>query len=66
MRVTLNGLPRELADGCSVAELLELEGEPADHVVVEVNGLFVPLGEHATRRLAAGDRIEVILPAFGG
>ena len=66
MKVTINGLPRELPDQLSVAALLELEGEPPGHVVVEVNGHFVPAAEHAALHLADGDRIEVILPAFGG
>lgn len=66
MKLILNGLQRELPEAITVADLLEHEGEPAGHVVVEVNGRFVPPGAHATLRLAEGDRVEVILPAFGG
>jgi len=66
MKVTLNGMQRDLPDQITLAALLELEDEPTGHVVVEVNGSFIPAAEHAAVHLTEGDRIEVILPAFGG
>lgn len=66
VRLVLNSLPREYPDDLTVAALLQLEGEPPSHVVVEVNGVYVPMPEYSTRRLAEGDRVETILPAFGG
>lgn len=64
--VVINGLPREIPVGSTVAELLEHEREPARHVLVEVNGVYLPARDYAARVLQAGDRVEIILPAFGG
>ncbi len=66
MRILLNGLPREVPEGLTVAALLRLEQEPADHVLVEVDGVYLPTAEHAARTLREGQRVELILPAFGG
>jgi thiamine biosynthesis protein ThiS len=66
MRLTVNGHDKEYGDGITVAGLLDAEGEPARHVLVEVNGEYVLPTQHASRVLSSGDRIEIILPAFGG
>ena len=66
MRLLLNGMPREFPHDLTVAALLQIEGEPPTHVVVEVNGEYVAKAQYPTRRLAEGDRVETILPAFGG
>ena len=65
MRVTWNGEARELRDGLTVLELLEVEREPAGHVVVEVNREYLARRAYA-RVLREGDLIEIIRPAFGG
>ena len=61
MTIILNGEPTQVADGLTVAE-----GEPARHVLVEVDGEFVPPGQFEQRVLREGQRVEIILPAFGG
>jgi thiamine biosynthesis protein ThiS len=66
VRLIVNGEPREEVDGLTVADLLAGAGEPADHVLVEVNGVYLPPRRFAVQRLADGDRVEIILPAFGG
>lgn len=66
MKITVDGAPVEVRDGLTVAALLQQQGEPADHVLVEINQIFVPPAEHTTRVLAQGDEVEIILPAFGG
>jgi sulfur carrier protein len=33
---------------------------------VALNGQFVARGEHATKTLAAGDRLDVVSPVAGG
>jgi thiamine biosynthesis protein ThiS len=66
MRLIVNGQEGEWVDGLTVAAFLDTAGEPPRHVVVEVNGAFVPPSRYGDVRLRAGDRIEVILPAFGG
>ena len=57
---------RDTGSGMAIADLLRQEGEPASHVLVEVNRTFVSPGEHQDRVLVEGDDVEIILPAFGG
>ena len=65
MNLTVNGLPRTLSDGASVAELLAvLDAKPP--FAVAVNTVFVPAARHAVQVLQAGDRVEVISPVTGG
>lgn len=66
MKIVVDGEPAEVAAGLTVAGLLSARGEPAEHVLVELNGEFVPPGRFEHQVLAEGDRVEVILPAFGG
>jgi len=66
MQVTVNGQPRQLADGATVAELLaelRLADKP---VAVEVNRQLVPRQRHAQHRLAEGDRLEIVTLVGGG
>jgi len=66
MQITMNGEPREVQDGATVRQILDAEREPAGHVLVEVNGAYVPHPRYDAWVLREGDRLEIILPAFGG
>lgn len=66
IRVLLNGEPRHLDRGASIAALLDAEGLAARRVAVEVNGEIVPRGRHAEHALADGDRIEIVHALGGG
>ena len=66
MQLIVDGQERALPDGLTVLALLESEGLPAAHVLVEVNGQYLPPSAYAERVLHAGDSVEMILPAFGG
>jgi sulfur carrier protein len=66
MQVTINGELRTIADGLSVAGLLDalkLSGKP---VAVEVNLDLVPRQRHAEHMLAEGDRLEIVTLVGGG
>jgi sulfur carrier protein len=66
MQIELNGQPREIANGTTVAMLLdELELDPRS-LAVERNRELVPRGEHAGALLAEGDCIEVVTLVGGG
>jgi sulfur carrier protein len=66
MQIELNGQPREIAEGSTIALLLgELELEPR-HLAVERNRELVPRAEHAGAQLAEGDCIEVVTLVGGG
>lgn len=65
MKLMVNGQPRELADGASVADLLtELCAKPP--FAVAVNTTFIPGARHAAHGLQPGDQVEVISPVTGG
>jgi sulfur carrier protein len=66
MRIWFNGEPREAADNLTVAEFLQSLKLPPQRVAVEVNLEVVPRSQHAERRLAADDRLEVVTLAGGG
>ncbi len=64
--IEVNGEPRQVPDGASVADLLALLGLAAPKVAVERNLEIVPRSAWASTRLAAGDRLEVVHFIGGG
>ena len=66
MRITVNGQPREVPDGTTVARLLEMLPTAGGPVAVEVNREIVPRSQHAARRLAEGDAVEIVTLVGGG
>jgi len=66
LTVIVNGEPHRAAVPLTLLELLEQLGEPIDKAVIEHNGRYVRRPELDGVDLSDGDRVEVILPAFGG
>jgi sulfur carrier protein len=66
MQVRLNGEPRELPDGTTVAGLLERLGLDRDGIAVAVDRDVVPRGRHAEVVLRDGADVEVIRAVGGG
>jgi sulfur carrier protein len=66
MRLTVNGTEREIVGGETVAALLQTLALRRDGVAVAVNDDVVPRGEHDTRTLNDGDRLEIIVAVAGG
>ena len=64
--VQINGEGREIADGVSVAELLEQLGIRPARVVVELNRDVVARDAYAATQLKEGDRIEIVHFVGGG
>lgn len=64
--VTVNGEARELAAGSSVADLIEQMGLSGKRLAVEIDQEIVPRSQHASTKLAAGNRIEVVHAIGGG
>ena len=62
MRVTVNGVPRALPPGSTVARLVP----PRRGVAVAVNGEVVPRSGWERASLRDGDRVEVLTAAQGG
>lgn len=65
-RVLVNGQPRPLVAGTSLAELLRQVGAAPDSVATAVNGEFVARAVRADRRLQPGDEITLFQPIVGG
>jgi len=66
MRVTANGDAVDLAEGGTVADLLDGLGLGQRWVIVERNGEPVERRDVASTRLADGDRIELVRAVAGG
>lgn len=66
MEIQLNGQRRTVASNLSLSELLLAEGLAERRVAVELNGEIVPRGLHASQRLEAGDRVEIVHALGGG
>jgi len=64
--VVINGQPRPVNEGTTVAILLAELGLAGKPVAVERNREVVPRAHHATTVLAAGDHLEVVTFVGGG
>lgn len=64
--VVVNGDPVEVADSVSIAELIAVLDLRKRVAAVEHNGDAVPPSEFASRRLAEGDRLELVRTVAGG
>jgi thiamine biosynthesis protein ThiS len=66
MRIFFNGEPREVAEGTTVAELLQQLDMQPRYVAVEINLQLIPRQLHAQHVLNAEDRLEVVTLVGGG
>lgn len=66
MLITVNGAPREVAEGSSGAQLLADLRLPASTLVAEVNGLVLVSSQFQAQTLCAGDVIELVTLVGGG
>ncbi len=64
MKIVLNGEPRDVR-AATLSELLEECGF-SGRVATAVNEEFVPSSLRIARKLAVGDRVEVVSPMQGG
>ncbi|MCX7193357.1 MAG: sulfur carrier protein ThiS [Proteobacteria bacterium] len=64
--VFVNGAPRQLADGCSIAALIEALGYTGRRIALERNGDIVPRSQHADQILTDGDKLEIVVAVGGG
>ncbi|MBK6880081.1 MAG: sulfur carrier protein ThiS [Elusimicrobia bacterium] len=66
MKITLNGEAREVAEGTTVAGLVQVLGLATGRVAAEVNGDIVRRADHAAAVLRAGDVVEIVQMIGGG
>jgi sulfur carrier protein len=65
-QVIANGQPLSATLPCTITEFLMAQNLPPRSVVVEHNGEAVAPSEFPTRRLQAGDRLEIVKIVAGG
>ncbi|MBL9031290.1 MAG: sulfur carrier protein ThiS [Phycisphaerae bacterium] len=66
MKVMVNGEPRDVPKGATIAELIREAGLGKSACAAEVNGTLVPRREHEQTPLAEGDRVELVTLVGGG
>jgi sulfur carrier protein len=66
MRITVNGEPRDLPEGCSLEGLLRELGLPPQAQATALNGEFVPRTSRADQPLRDGDAVTCFEPIVGG
>ena len=66
MLLTVNGGPREVADGTTLPQLVEELGLKVGAVVVELNGTALLRSELAAAPLRDGDVVELVRAVAGG
>jgi sulfur carrier protein len=66
IQVKLNGEPRELPDGATLAEAVAAVTALVSGVAAAVNGDVVPRGSWAAVPLRDGDQVEVVTAVQGG
>ena len=64
--ITLNGEPRRVAGDSAVADLMSTLNQPARGIAVAINREVLPRATWQTRRLNAGDRVEIVKAIGGG
>jgi sulfur carrier protein len=66
MTITVNGQARDLPDGATAAEAVELLTTAASGIAVAVNGQVVRRAAWDSTTLADGDQVEVLTAVQGG
>ena len=66
MQIELNGEPHLVADGATVARLLDELDLTGKRLAVEVNEEVIPRSRHAECVLADGDEVEIVHAIGGG
>lgn len=66
MQVTVNGEPKAVAAGATVADLVATLDVAPERVAVEVNEQLVRRSSYAQTRLNGGDRVEIVTLVGGG
>ena len=66
MTVVMNGEPRALPDGATLADAVTQLTATTQGVAVAVNGAVVPRGQWPATLLAEADHVEVLTAVQGG
>ena len=64
--VTVNGERRQFDEPLRFEQLLATLGLGGKRIALERNGEIVPRGEFASRSIADGDKLEIVVAVGGG
>ena len=65
MNIHINQQPFFMPDVATITDALAAFGAKPPFAVA-LNGQFVARGEHASKALAAGDKLDIVSPVAGG
>ncbi len=66
MQIIINGEARDVAEGLTAAQLVELLELTGRRLAMEVNREIVPRSQYADHRFQAGDKVEIVQAIGGG
>ena len=67
MTITVSGNKKEVEEGLTIAQLIELENvETPEYITVSVNEEFIQRDDHETYKLKNGDVVEFLYFMGGG
>jgi sulfur carrier protein len=66
VQITVNGEPRQLSDGTSLAELVAAISDRDTGIAVAVNSEVIPRSVWRGTEVADGDRVDVVTAVQGG
>lgn len=66
LQITLNGEPRTVAEGDTLADLVAALGQPPQALATAINGEFVARAARAATPLKEGDAVFTFQPITGG
>jgi sulfur carrier protein len=66
IELAINGETRSFPAPLTLAQLIELLDLAGKRIAIEKNGEIVPRSQHASTRLASGDRLEIVVAVGGG
>ena len=66
LQITLNGEPRPIADGETLADLITALGAPPQSLATAINGEFVARAARSETPLRDGDAVFTFQPITGG
>ena len=66
VQITVNGEPKAVAAGATVADLVAMFDVAPERIAVEVNEQLVRRSSYAQTPLNGGDRVEIVTLVGGG
>ncbi len=66
IQLSINGEPRQIDPGASLARLIDDLALAGKRIAVERNGEIVPRSQYGETSLAEGDQLEIVVAVGGG